>query len=154
MIKKADTPRSYIVQRCAGGVPLRRNRQHLRPTGEQWCAGDLDENVLDDVDFYIDSQLNGDREMVGSEPSLRTAVFSPYTQEMVGSEPSLRSVISAAGTREMVGSEPSLRPAMLAGIDRNQATNSDSSSAAASSYSEPRYPKRKRVSPEYYQAGM
>ena len=28
VVKRAGTPRSYIVQRCAGGVPLRRNRQH------------------------------------------------------------------------------------------------------------------------------
>ena len=28
------TPRSYVVQRLAGGVPLRRNRIHLRPTSE------------------------------------------------------------------------------------------------------------------------
>ena len=30
----AKTPRSYYVQRLAGGVPLRRNRVHLRPTVE------------------------------------------------------------------------------------------------------------------------
>ena len=28
----AGTPRSYVVQRLARGVPLRRNRLHLRPT--------------------------------------------------------------------------------------------------------------------------
>ena len=42
VIKKADTPRSYIVQRCAGGVPLRRNRQHIRPASEQWNAEDME----------------------------------------------------------------------------------------------------------------
>lgn len=33
---KAATPRSYIVQRMSGGVPLRRNRQHLKTTIETW----------------------------------------------------------------------------------------------------------------------
>ena len=32
----ADTPRSYIVQRLEGGVPLRRNRIHIRTTKEKW----------------------------------------------------------------------------------------------------------------------
>jgi hypothetical protein len=32
----ADTPRSYIVQRTRGGIPLRRNRQHLKSTIETW----------------------------------------------------------------------------------------------------------------------
>ena len=31
---QADTPRSYYVQRLAGGVPLKRNRIHLRETRE------------------------------------------------------------------------------------------------------------------------
>ena len=32
----ADTPRSYIVQRLEGGVPLRRNRIHIKTTNERW----------------------------------------------------------------------------------------------------------------------
>ncbi len=36
VLQKAQTPRSYIVQREAGGIPLRRNRQHLKPTVEVW----------------------------------------------------------------------------------------------------------------------
>ncbi len=32
----ADTPRSYYVERIAGGVPLRRNRVHLRTTQESF----------------------------------------------------------------------------------------------------------------------
>ena len=31
---QADTPRSYYVQRLAGGAPLKRNRIHLRETRE------------------------------------------------------------------------------------------------------------------------
>ena len=36
---KAATPRSYVVQRLAGGVPLHRNRVHLRTTGETFAEG-------------------------------------------------------------------------------------------------------------------
>lgn len=36
---RAATPRSYIVQRLAGGVPLRRNRVHLRTTPETFGEG-------------------------------------------------------------------------------------------------------------------
>ena len=32
----ADTPRSYIVQRLEGGMPLRRNRIHIKTTKERW----------------------------------------------------------------------------------------------------------------------
>ena len=32
----ANTPRSYFVQRLEGGVPLRRNRIHIKPTKENW----------------------------------------------------------------------------------------------------------------------
>ena len=35
----AGTPRSYVVQRLAGGMPLRRNRVHLRPTSEVFPEG-------------------------------------------------------------------------------------------------------------------
>ena len=36
IVSVANTPRSYIVQRCSGGVPLRRNRIHLKETKEKW----------------------------------------------------------------------------------------------------------------------
>ena len=35
---EAGTPRSYVVQRVAGGVPLRRNRVHIRTTRENFAA--------------------------------------------------------------------------------------------------------------------
>ena len=94
VIKKADTPRSYIVQRCPGGVPLRRNRQHIRPASEQWNAEDMEKDVLDDIDFRIDAQLRN-QEMVGSEPSLKNLAFLPCTQEMVGSESRYRKYVEA-----------------------------------------------------------
>ena len=33
---EAGTPRSYVVQRIAGGIPLRRNRVHIRTTRENF----------------------------------------------------------------------------------------------------------------------
>ena len=36
---RAATPRSYVVQRLAGGEPLRRNRVHLRTTSETFTEG-------------------------------------------------------------------------------------------------------------------
>ena len=36
VVALSDTPRSYIVQRLGGGVPLRRNRIHIRTTAEKW----------------------------------------------------------------------------------------------------------------------
>ena len=152
VIKKAETPRSFIIQRCAGGVPLRRNRQHIRNTREQWCAGEvIDKDQSYDVDFYTDSQLKSDREMVDSETSLRTSVCPRNSQETVGSERSLRSAASSADTREMVGSEPSLRSAMSDDVGHNTSTSDNSSHVTAPSGH--RYPKRKRNSPDYYQAG-
>ena len=111
----------------------------------------MDEDQSYDVDFYADSQLKGDREMVGSEPSLRTSVCSRYSQEKVGSEPSLRSVTSSADTREMVGSEPSPRSATSADVGHYTSTSDNSSRMTAPTG--PRYPKRNRNSPDYYQAG-
>ena len=46
---EASTPRSYIVQRMAGGAPLRRNRVHLRTTRENFGKPLPDEDV-DEVD--------------------------------------------------------------------------------------------------------
>ena len=45
MTDVAPTPRSYVVQRVAGGVPLRRNRVHLRTTREDFPIVDEDEDV-------------------------------------------------------------------------------------------------------------
>ena len=41
---KAATPRSYIVQRMSGGIPLRRNRQHLKSTIETWDKSQCNAN--------------------------------------------------------------------------------------------------------------
>ena len=34
----ANTPRSYMIRRLSGGVPLRRNEIHIRPTMEKWVS--------------------------------------------------------------------------------------------------------------------
>ncbi len=71
---RADTPRSYLIQRCAGGIPLRRNRQHIRPTHEQWRIGEFHEgDVSEDIDLDDNNRSECTREMVGSEPSPRSA---------------------------------------------------------------------------------
>ena len=44
-----DTPRSFIVERLSGGIPLKRNRVHLRPSVEDWSrqrrGGDDDSDI-------------------------------------------------------------------------------------------------------------
>ena len=125
VLKEAGTPRSYLVQRCAGGVPLRRNRQQIRPTQEQWRTTGCEE----DEDWE------------------ETETYNDDTQEMVGSEPSLRSS-SACTTQEMVGSEPSLRS-----TDNKKQPIDSSSRFMADTTGRQRYPRRERRSPDSYQAG-
>jgi hypothetical protein len=59
----ADTPRSYIVQRGAGGRPLRRNRQHVKPTNEQWPNGAPPMDPLEDFDPFIEEDDGRSNEM-------------------------------------------------------------------------------------------
>ena len=132
VIGEAGTPRSYLVQRCAGGIPLRRNRQHIRPTHERWQAGDFSEaDELEDSDFSLYNQLEDTREMVGSEPSLRPSVSPPDTREMVGSEPSPRATTERS-----------------ADVNCQLQTDGEKGLMAGD-----RYPRRQRTSPEFYQAG-
>ena len=55
---QADTPRSYYVQRLAGGAPLKRNRIHLRETRETF------ENVPSSV---VDSEEEEEVIILGSQ---------------------------------------------------------------------------------------
>ena len=53
------TPRSYVVQRLGGGVPLRRNRVHLRSTAETFedvpqCVSEEDDE--DEDPLPVDSE--------------------------------------------------------------------------------------------------
>ena len=69
---RADTPRSFIVQRGAGGVPLRRNRQHIKSTCEEWHSGAPPADPMDDFDPYVGE----DREDILS-PSVKAGVPGP-----------------------------------------------------------------------------
>ena len=131
VVKKADTPRSYIVQRCAGGVPLRRNRQQIRATHEQWCSGEyINYEEFDDAEVGDGGQLMDSWEMVGSEPSPRS------------SRPQL-------DAREMVGSEPS--PGHI--TNQQQQTDATGHGVEEAVVTGQRYPSRQRNRPDFYQAG-
>ena len=148
VIQKAGTPRSYFVQRCAGGVPLRRNRQHIRPAHKHWRAGDfVDSDELLNAECYEGDQLDDPREMVGSEPSPRSTATT-QTREMVGSEPSPRSSAPSASTREMVGSEPSPSPSY--NIEPRQTCGRSTEDPLVDC---PRRSSRARSRPDFYQAG-
>ena len=49
--RKAETPRSYVVKRESGGVDLRRNRLHLRPTSETFNYCPDMEQILEDIPY-------------------------------------------------------------------------------------------------------
>ena len=133
VITKAGTPRSYIVQRCSGGIPLRRNRQQLRPTHEQWRIGEyVNNDQLEDVEFDEGEQRTDTREMVGSEPSLSSSVSSPHIRETVDSELSPRYTEDVA--REDVG---------RGDVGREEGTVDG----------QRRYPTRTRNRPDFYQCG-
>ena len=55
---RAATPRSYIVERVAGGVPLRRNRVHLRSTREPFTLGSRQTIVDEDEDDVVRPSTN------------------------------------------------------------------------------------------------
>ena len=57
----ADTPRSFIVQRGAGGVPLRRNRQHIKGTREDWHDGVPPADPMDNFDPCLDDDHQGNQ---------------------------------------------------------------------------------------------
>ena len=72
----ADTPRSYYVERVAGGVPLRRNRVHLRTTRESFPGRRVDVSMDADeeedvsstarvVDCNVSVETNMDADNVG-----------------------------------------------------------------------------------------
>ena len=67
---RAGTPRSYFVQRVSGGVPLRRNRVHLRPTQETF------ENFSNHApDIPVDDEdEEGEEEHVTQSPGETNAV--------------------------------------------------------------------------------
>ena len=50
----ADTPRSFIVQRGGGALPLRRNRQHLKRSSEEWQDGLPPADPMEDFEPCMD----------------------------------------------------------------------------------------------------
>ena len=69
VLQKAQTPRSYIVQRETGGMPLRRNRQHLKPTREVW-----------------DSQIPAESSLPADQPTCQDASSKPPCDVQVQSQ--------------------------------------------------------------------
>ena len=83
----AGTPRSYMVERVAGGVPLRRNRVHLRTTREDFnaerqfagadnCEHETEETVVDQSNGPIPETRPCEEQVVNQE-----------TQQHGGDEP-------------------------------------------------------------------
>ena len=64
---KAHTPRSYTVQRMNGGVPLRRNRQHIKGTIESWNGNDVSVSDSEDSPSVDITQESTDDIPVESE---------------------------------------------------------------------------------------
>ena len=96
---EAGTPRSYMVKRLAGGVPLRRNRVHLRTTLEDFQASHLlpdipecedeSETVLDQSNDSAsdESRLEGETMNQGNQGSTRDPPVVPRRSTRVGKEP-------------------------------------------------------------------
>ena len=74
---KAATPRSYIVQRMSGGIPLRRNRQHLKSTIETWNKSHLNESEA------YDDCLNGETTYTETDGSSGTSSLGTHTEPEV-----------------------------------------------------------------------
>ncbi len=97
----ADTPRSYIIQRNDGGIPLRRNRQHLKITREKW-PGDVPpmnpEELYDSVPDDI----------MRLEPVPEQSVVSdlPSTSENTSPENTVQPVIKGSRYPGRVRREP------------------------------------------------
>lgn len=95
---KADTPRSFIVQRGAGGVPLRRNRQHIKSTREEWQGGTPPIDPMEDFDPCVDEEYE-------DTVAVPCASESSVSQNFVSSPDT---VVEASGTvpSTIVGESP------------------------------------------------
>jgi transposase InsO family protein len=71
---RAGTPRSYHVQRIAGGVPLRRNRVHLRSTPKMF-----------DRRRYPTSEGEEEEEIVSSLPTTKRAMDNNTVEQPMAS---------------------------------------------------------------------
>ena len=73
---EASTPRSYIVQRIAGGTPLRRNRMHLRTTRENFGEPLPEE---EEEDMNVTSAAQPADEPVAIAPDAVAPMTSPVS---------------------------------------------------------------------------
>ena len=64
VLQKAQTPRSYVIQREMGGIPLRRNRQHLKPTVEVWNSRDSANRSPQDESSKPSSEVHAGNQVV------------------------------------------------------------------------------------------
>ena len=80
---RADTPRSYVIERMSGGIPLRRNRIHLKPLMENWNRRVFhkeDDGDYDDVSTNLPPAADGneqDETPNGSEPMITSSSRTP-----------------------------------------------------------------------------
>ena len=74
---QAATPRSYTVQRLAGGVPLRRNRVHIRTTRESFPGGPYPESSGEEDEEEIVATATNN---VGDETPGASAVVETVPQ--------------------------------------------------------------------------
>ena len=77
---RADTPRSFIVQHVDGGMPLKRNRVHLRPSVEDWSNRPW-QGEGDESDFDVAEEEEAVPEEVGTQ---QATIQDPRVQEDVG----------------------------------------------------------------------
>ena len=85
---QASTPRSYVVQRLDGGVPLRRNRVHLRETSETFENMSKEMAVNDDEELVIPSQSEDITSQVMN--SRVNGTPDPGSETTMQDEPTLR----------------------------------------------------------------
>ena len=89
-VKPGDTPRSYILGRMAGGIPLKRNRVHLRPSVENWKGKTFYTDEEQSVEGGSDADLDRGPREGGDEPSDRGRTTEELESVPTSVPPSLR----------------------------------------------------------------
>ena len=81
MTRQGDTPRSFVVDRVDGGIPLKRNRVHLRPSVEDWSMrrsrGEAGDSVISDTE---------EEEQLAPTPEMQHKANSVDTENTVTQE--------------------------------------------------------------------
>ena len=78
------TPRSYVVQRLAGGVPLRRNRIHLRPTSEVFpdVVQTMDDDDEEEEVVHTPTDVVGNDAAVAPSSNVGAEAVLPQTVDL------------------------------------------------------------------------